>query len=66
MEIGKLAKQYCKLELEVQVCKSANGYFIGTMHNGEPISRESESYYVTKEACQNALDNNTWTQKESP
>ncbi len=59
------SKQYCQLELEIQVCKSAHGYYIGTMYNGEPISRESE-YFETKEECQSALDNNTWTQKEHP
>ncbi len=66
MKIGKLAKKYCNLELELMIYKSNAGWYIGTMYNGEPISRESESYYATKKECQTALDNNTWTQKERP
>lgn len=66
MEIGKLAKKYCNKELELMVYKSNAGWYIGTMYNGEPISRESESYYATKALAESALKNGTWTQKESP
>jgi len=65
MKIGKLAKKYCNLELELMIYKSNAGWYIGTKYNGEPISRESE-YYETKEECKDALDNNTWTQRDSP
>ena len=66
MEIGKLAKKYCNKELEIQVCKSFAGFYIGTMYNGEPISRESVQYYKTRKECETALKNGTWTQKECP
>ena len=66
MEIGKLAKDYAKMELEIQVNKSARGYYIGTMYNGEPISRESESYYATETSAEFALKHSTWTQRSHP
>ncbi len=66
MEIGKLAKDYAKMELEIQVCKSNAGYYIGTMYNGEPISRESEHYYTTPVSAQFALTHKTWTQRPHP
>jgi hypothetical protein len=60
---------------ELQVCKSANGYYIGTMctveYDGccrqeEPYSRDSQEYYPTKEDAQYALDNDTYTPKMYP
>jgi len=41
----------CGITLKVQVCMSNAGYYIGTMRNGMPYSRESE-YYPTREVAE--------------
>ena len=75
---GKLAEQYPSSEgayTDLQVCKSAAGYYVGTMfeHNEtsdypgmiEPGSRESD-YYATEQEAQQALDSEGWDQRDSP
>lgn len=67
MAIGHLAKKFCGCELELQVCRSAAGFYIGTMDPMMgPVSRESQEYYRTHEEAHSALINNTFTQKEMP
>ena len=48
----------CRMRLILQVCHSNAGYYIGTMCNCGPYSRESH-YYGSKERAQKDLDNNT-------
>lgn len=36
------------------------------LHQGEPISRESESYYATETSAEFALKHSTWTQRSHP
>lgn len=75
---GKLAEQYPSSEgsyTDLKVCKSAAGYYVGTMfeHNEtsdtpdliEPGSRESD-YYATSQEAQEALDSQEWDQRPSP
>lgn len=55
---------------ELQVLRSAAGFFIGTIYTGddgfqEPGSRDSE-YFPTREAAQKALDTRNWEQRETP
>ena len=55
----------------LEVLKSNAGYYIGRLYYGqdgevEPYSRESASYYKTKEVAQSHLDNNTYVQKLTP
>jgi hypothetical protein len=45
----------CGVTVKLQVCQSAAGYYIGTMCDCGPYSRESD-YYSTHEAAQLALD----------
>lgn len=45
----------CGVELKLQVCVSGGGYYIGTMCDCGPYSRESGYYYSRKEA-ENALE----------
>lgn len=53
--------------MDVIVCKSAAGYYIGTLtEEGWPISRESESYYETKASAEFALKHSTWVQRTHP
>lgn len=61
--IGKLAKEYAGIEQEVQVLRSAAGYYIGTEDDEGPISRESEEYWPSSAEAEQALSANTWTQQ---
>ena len=44
----------CGVKLENGVCRSAAGYYVGTVCNCGPYSRESE-YYKTYEQAKEAL-----------
>lgn len=61
---GKLAK-LCGEELPIQVCRSYAGFYIGTLQNGMPFSRESIQYWETSELAKQALDSGIWTQKQT-
>jgi len=49
----------CGTKLQMQVCRSAAGFYIGTICKCGPYSRESD-YFRTRETAQEELDNNTW------
>lgn len=54
----------------LQVCKSAAGFYIGTMYNNpegwqEPGSRESE-YFATRGEAEEALKEESWDQRRHP
>ena len=67
MNIGYIALTFTGMELEMQVCKSAAGFYVGTMDPMlGPVSRESVEYYRTNEEAHSALINNTFTQREYP
>ena len=56
---------------DMMVCKSAAGYYIGTMYTSPegflaPGGRDSVEYYPTEGAAQHALDNNLFTQRTRP
>jgi hypothetical protein len=62
---GYLAKQVFNLDLPVQVCHSAAGFYIGTMHPDDgPFSRESNEYFPTKQLAEEALASGNWSQLE--
>jgi len=63
---GRLAYVICKQRLELQVLHAHAGYYIGTLDEGLPCSRESVDYYPTKDDAFKALKEDTWTQKETP
>lgn len=63
---GRLAYVYCKQREEVQVLKSQAGFYIGTLSEGLPCSRESNEYYPTEAVALQALVTDTWTQKIAP
>lgn len=51
-------------ELPLQVLESGAGFYLGTWHPTEgPNTRESVEYWPTREAAQNALDSDNWTQR---
>ena len=63
---GRLAYVYCKQREEVQVLKSQAGFYIGTLSEGLPCSRESNEYYGAEKDAMQALIDDSWTQKVSP
>jgi hypothetical protein len=66
-QYGKLAQEYCQVDLPVQVLQSAAGFYLGTFHPEEgPYSRESDCYWPTREAAQIALASGDWPQKPHP
>lgn len=62
---GHLAYVYCGLLLPLQVLRSNAGYYIGTINEGMPCSRES-TYYPTEELAQSALTNHSFIQRSNP
>jgi hypothetical protein len=65
-QFGYLAEKYCKRALPIQVCKSAAGFYIGTLEDKLPFSRESVEYWRTRKEAEKALHSNDWTQKPRP
>ena len=63
---GRLAYIYCGHREEVQVLHSQAGFYIGTVSDGLPCSRESNEYYLTEADAIEALAHDTWTQKVAP
>lgn len=68
---GKIAKKYTGQDLELQVLKSRMGYYIGTINERGPVSRESLEYWSTFDLAETALieqddDNSEWTQIITP
>jgi len=47
----------CGIKVEVRVCSSSAGYYLGTMCQCGPYSREGE-YYSTRGEAQADLDDN--------
>lgn len=47
-------------ELPFQVLESGAGFYIGTLEDGFPYSRESARYWKTREEAQEALDTRKW------
>ncbi|RQR79194.1 hypothetical protein DIE11_17530 [Burkholderia sp. Bp9012] len=64
--IGKLAWLYLGRELPLEILRSANGYYLGTSENHQPVSRESIEYFRSRSAAETALHNGTWTQRITP
>jgi hypothetical protein len=48
-----------------KVCHSGAGYYIGTTCECGPYSRESRDYYRTEAEAQKALDEGTWTPRNT-
>jgi hypothetical protein len=66
-QCGQQAKTLLGRELELQVCESGAGFYIGTLNDqGLPCTRESEQYFRTRKAALTALDSGNWTQRPHP
>lgn len=56
--------QYINWDLDITVCMSGGGYYIGMVdEDGQPEARFSVDYYRTREQAQEALDNGTFRMK---
>jgi hypothetical protein len=64
--IGYLALIYAGTRLPLQVCRSAAGYYLGTVDDEGPVSRESVEYFPTPEAARQALASGRWQQRCFP
>lgn len=64
MGYGRLALDGGR-ELQIQVLKSGQGFYIGTecSEDFSPFSRESEEYYPSRCMANNALLTGSWTQR---
>jgi len=58
-----LAQRFLGKELPLQVLQSYAGFYIGTWDQDGPQTRESEEYYRTREAAQQAFNQGKWTQR---
>lgn len=62
---GKLAHQLLGVRLELMVLQSAAGFYLGTVDDEGPVSRESQEYWPSREAAERALaDSSLWSQVE--
>ncbi len=60
-----LAQEYMGEEHDLTVCRSQAGHYLGVVSDKGPLCRDSE-YFPNREAAQSALDNGTWTQRQTP
>lgn len=60
---GKLASEFGYSRLPLQVLQSAAGFYLGTVNDTGPVSRESLEYFASREAAENALATGRWTQR---
>ncbi|GHU04841.1 hypothetical protein FACS1894158_06010 [Betaproteobacteria bacterium] len=60
---GVLALKYTGKRLPLQVMHSTAGFYLGTENGKGPVSRESFEYYLSHEAAERALADETWTQR---
>ena len=65
-QYGHLAMTFMQLQLPLQVLSALNGFYIGTMDENGPASRESVEYWPVKEHAQQAFENGKWTQRAQP
>lgn len=61
---GQLASQLGYMRLPVQVLQSAAGYYLGTINETGPVSRESQEYFSSHEAATKALATGARTQRD--
>jgi len=66
MNHGYLSKKYCNLDLAVQVLSSNAGFYLGTLDEEGPCSRESAEYWRNRKDAEHALATGRWTQRLEP
>lgn len=63
--MGHLAYRDLGLQLPVTVLKSGAGYYLGTIDEEGPVSRESAEYFITHNEAEQALLTGNWSQRTS-
>lgn len=64
---GKLAEELLGEKLPLRICRSAAGFYLGTVsEDGFPASRESVQYWPDRAAAMHALATGEWTQRTRP
>lgn len=61
--LGYLALAFFDSHLSLCVCRRGNDYYIGTLDGKKPLTRESKSYYPTREMAFQALESDQWEQR---
>ena len=61
-----MAKRIFDRTLELQICYSAAGFYLGTYDEDGPCTRESAEYWTSREAAARALESGVWTQRDRP
>ncbi|MGP3790496.1 hypothetical protein [Pseudomonas sp. B392_1p] len=64
--IGYLALAHLGERWPLQVLRSAAGYYIGTVDQGEPVSREPVEYFPSHHEARHALETGQWQQRLTP
>lgn len=63
--MGHLAYREIGLRLPVTVLQSGAGYYLGTLNNEGPVSRESVEYFEMQDRAEQVLASSDWTQRYS-
>jgi hypothetical protein len=63
---GQLANRLLGVRLPLQVLLSGGGFYIGTIDEEGPVSRESCEYWPTQSLAESALHSGDWNQREHP
>ncbi|GEN23089.1 hypothetical protein HCU01_10380 [Halomonas cupida] len=61
--VGHLAYRDLGLPLPVTVLRIGAGYYLGTLNDEGPVSRESAEYFTTHDQALQALASGSWTQR---
>lgn len=54
------------VNLPLQVLESAAGFYLGTVDESGPVSRESEEYWTSKDEAETALERGEFLQRWEP
>ena len=61
---GQLAYEFSQACVPLAVCRSPDGFYIGTFADDQtPLTRESIEYFPSQGLAENALSSGTWTQR---
>jgi hypothetical protein len=66
VKYGALAKEYLGTKLPLTVLRSAAGYYLGTIDDEGPASRESVEYWPSEKMANAAMNDGEWTQRDHP
>lgn len=65
-QFGKIAREFGGKRYPLRVLQSAAGYYLGTVDDEGPYSRESVEYWPDQSQAEGALETGDWTQREAP